>query len=424
MSLAGGPQPQSEQLVEHATCLGCGCTCDDIGVRLEAGRIVETRNACALGARWFGDGSLPTAIRVNGQDAALADALAAIAGALNAAHQPLVYLAPELSCEAQREAIALADRIRGAVDTISSATALAWILAAQERGRAGATLGEIRNRADTIVFWGVHPNVRYPRYWSRYAPEPTGLYVGAAGHTRRVIAVDVGDACGPADADARLAIGERDEVAVLTAAAAMVRKPGTRFESFGAEAGRLIALLTDARYVAIVADGEPPVSAATENGRPFQDPQRAAALIALAQALNGPTRCALSTLRAGGNRSGAEAVLTAHTGYPTGVSFADGYPAYRPYDVSRSVDATLVVGDAAQLPPDLLASFAGRPLAIIGPRAGAHDALATIDTGLAGIHVNGTVLRMDDVPLRVRPSVHRGLDPAEVVRALRERVAQ
>ena len=88
MSLAAGHQTQPDDLVEHATCLGCGCTCDDIAVRLDAGRIVETTNACELGVRWFGDGIAPTVIRVHGQDAALADALTAIAEALGAARRP------------------------------------------------------------------------------------------------------------------------------------------------------------------------------------------------------------------------------------------------------------------------------------------------------------------------------------------------
>jgi formylmethanofuran dehydrogenase subunit B len=421
---AGGQQTPPENLVEHATCLGCGCTCDDIAVRLDAGRIVETTNACELGVRWFGDGVMPATIRVNGREAALAEALEAMVEALAAARHPLIYLAPEISCEAQREAIALADRMRAVVDTISSATVLAAILAAQERGRSGATLGEIRNRADLIVFWGVDPAERYPRFWSRYAPAPAGLYAGSNGKRRRVIAVDVGKASGPPDADVRIAIGEREEVAVLTAAAAIVRKPGMTFDQpFRARAEHLAALCADAQYVAIVADGEPLPPSEHRRLRP-RDPQRSAALIALTQALNGPTRCALSVLRAGGNRSGAESVLTAHTGFPTGVSFTDGYPVYRPHDAGRFADAALIIGDASQIAPDLLGAMAAGPLSIIGPRASTTTAAIAIDTGVAGIHVNGTALRMDDVPLRLRPSVHRGLDPAEVLRALRERMAR
>src|SRR5436190_15140987 len=108
MSPAGDQQTPHERLVEHVTCLGCGCACDDIAVRTSNDRITGLANACELGARWFGDGTMPAAIRVDGRDAALDEALTAIAETLRQARQPLVYLAPDISCEAQREAIALA----------------------------------------------------------------------------------------------------------------------------------------------------------------------------------------------------------------------------------------------------------------------------------------------------------------------------
>src|SRR5688500_8300721 len=174
MSPAGGPQTHQEQRLEHVTCLGCGCTCDDISVHVAGGRIVDAVNACTLGREWFGDGRVSTATRVNGADASLETALDALAGILTTAAAPLVYIAPDVSCEAQRAAVALADFLRATLDTVSSDTVVASLLAAQERGRASATLGEIRNRADLLVFWGVDPNIRYPRYWSRYAPEPLG----------------------------------------------------------------------------------------------------------------------------------------------------------------------------------------------------------------------------------------------------------
>jgi len=46
----------TDRTVANVTCLGCGCACDDITVVVKQGRIAETRNACALGAAWFGDG--------------------------------------------------------------------------------------------------------------------------------------------------------------------------------------------------------------------------------------------------------------------------------------------------------------------------------------------------------------------------------
>jgi formylmethanofuran dehydrogenase subunit B len=419
------------RIVEHATCLGCGCACDDIDVVVAGERIVEARRACPLGVAWFGDGRLPSQCLMRGSDASLEKALDEVAELLGRASAPLIYLAPDLSCEAQREGIALADALHAALDSVTSESTLSSLLAAQERGRAAATLGEIRNRADVVLFWGVDPAARYPRYWSRYAPEPAGLYLPDGRRSRVVVAVDVGAARGPADADLRVAVSPDDEVATLIALRAIVtttaRVGGARPDSAPwARARTLAPALLDARYAAIVHDGE---SSAGD------DPDRADALIALAQALNGPTRCALSTLRAGGNRSGADAVATSQTGYPMAIDFARGHPRYRPYDGAAGArlqageaDALLVIGATSLIPARLTTQFARVPRALIGPRA-SESALATgaavvIDSGVAGIHEGGTALRMDDVSLPLRPSLAGG-GPREtrpVVREVRERV--
>ena len=217
----------ADRLVQAATCLGCGCACDDITVVVRGERIVEARNACDLGAAWFGDGSAPARARFQGRDVPVDDALDAAARLLARAARPLIYLAPDISCEVQREGIALADALRATLDSVTSATAMSSIVAAQERGRAGATLGEVRNRADLLVFWGVDPMLRYPRYWTRYAPEPAGLHVPGGRRARTIVAVDVGDSRGPADADIRIALAEQDEVAMLAALSAIVASYAT-----------------------------------------------------------------------------------------------------------------------------------------------------------------------------------------------------
>lgn len=412
------PTGSSDRRVEHATCLGCGCACDDIDLVVRRDRIVETGNACSLGAAWFGDGRVPARARVAGRDAPIGAAIDAAARLMTDASRPLVYLAPDISCEAQREGVALADALRATLDTVTSATAIGSILAAQERGRAGATLGEIRHRADVVLFWGIDPALRYPRYAARYAPDAPGLQLPGGRRSRTVIAVDVGDARGPEDADVRLSVPVDEDVSTLTLLRAMIGG------SVDARYTGVMAALLAARYAVIVADGEPPVGAPP-------DPARSGALIALAQALNGPTRCALSTLRAGGNRSGADAVLTWQTGYPAAVDFSRGFPSYRPQGgaagarLSRGeVDALLVLGAPALIPDDLLALMAGVPCAVVGPRA-SESALgssrAVIDTGVAGIHEAGTVFRMDDVPLTLRPALQGSPATVDVARALRER---
>jgi hypothetical protein len=62
-------------VVAHATCLGCGCACDDIVVRTEGERIVDAERACPLGRAWFGDGRVPARATVRGADAPDAEAL-------------------------------------------------------------------------------------------------------------------------------------------------------------------------------------------------------------------------------------------------------------------------------------------------------------------------------------------------------------
>lgn len=426
----------SVRTVSPATCLGCGCTCDDIRLVVNADRIVEAGNACSLGLQWFGDGVVPARASVDGRDVTLDEAIERAAALLALSARPLVYLAPELTCEAQREGVAIADALRARVDSVTSATVRASVLAQQERGRTSATLGEIRNRSDLLVFWGVDPSHRYPRYWSRYAPEPSGVHVPGGRGARTVVAVDVGAARGPDDADRREAVAPEREVALLTAAADVVAR-GSRLtpdatdgERIGTDvvagvsrtiwrmASSLSSTLLSGRYVTIVADAEP------DDLVPDRDAGRAAALIALAQALNGPTRCALSLLRGGGNRSGADAVLTWQTGYPMAVDFSRGSPRYRPYEsadaAADAFDAVLVLGAEAQLPARVAAALRQTPHAIVGPRAsGAEGALVAIDTGVAGIHEAGTVFRMDDVTVPVHRPVEGPPAAADVLRRLR-----
>src|SRR5205823_9520194 len=354
--------------VEHITCLGCGCACDDICVVVQHDRIGEARNACALGAAWFGDGSITQDVRDHGRTASLEQALDEAAKILRTAQRPLVYLAVDLSCEAQREAVALADRLGAMLDGVSSGAA-AGILAAQRRGRAGATLGEIRQRADVIVFWGTDPAERYPRFTSRYAVEPRGLAAPRGRNSRTVIAVDVEARRGPADADARVAIAGGDEVDALGVMRATVqgRKAGDDARFRGA--AELARRMSQGHYVALVADGEP--------GADPADPDRAEGPVTLAQALNAPTRCALVTLRGGGNRAGADAVLTWQTGFPFAVDFAPGFPTYRPHAgaaalvAAGEIDAACVIGSPASVPEPLSGGLARLPSVAIGPRASA-----------------------------------------------------
>jgi len=397
--------------VEPATCQGCGCACDDITVTVREHRIVASERACAMGAAWFGDGRAPSRATRDGQEAALDDALSSAAHLLTHATRPLVFLAPDVSMEAQRLAVAVADTCGASLDNVSAATVASSILAAQELGRATATLGEVRNRADVVIFWDVDAE-RYPRFAERYAPDPVGLYVAAGRRDRRVVSVRVDLAGWPA-ADETVDIARDDEVSTLTVLAALLVDPGC-VQGDGpawAHARTLADIVTRGRYAVIVADAEPGARG-PDVSRPSG---RAEALWRVSHAINHRTRGGVIALRAGGNRTGAEAAMTSAAGYPMAVDYMRGAPRYRPHDgtamtllASGVVDAALVVGEARLIDQAVLAGLMQVPCVALGPGASGGPLAGSrvvIDSARVGVHEAGTVLRMDDVPLPLRALV-------------------
>jgi formylmethanofuran dehydrogenase subunit B len=76
-----------------------------------------------LGKAWFfnhtAEHLYPDAL-IDGQEASVEDAIEAAAEFLDRADMPLVYGLSNVTCEAQREAVALAERVGGVVDSHTS----------------------------------------------------------------------------------------------------------------------------------------------------------------------------------------------------------------------------------------------------------------------------------------------------------------
>jgi formylmethanofuran dehydrogenase subunit B len=110
-------------IVRDATCTFCGCVCDDMELHADGTRIVKTKLACGLGEAWFKNHTAerlyPDAL-VDGKPATLDDAVEAAAEYLHAADMPLVYGLSNITCEAQRRAVALAELIGGVIDSHTS----------------------------------------------------------------------------------------------------------------------------------------------------------------------------------------------------------------------------------------------------------------------------------------------------------------
>ena len=110
-------------VVNNATCTFCGCVCDDIELHAEGDRIVKAKNACSLGESWFKNHTAehlyPDAL-IDGRPATVDEAIEAAADFLYEANLPLVYGLSNVTCEAQRESVALAEMIGGVVDSHTS----------------------------------------------------------------------------------------------------------------------------------------------------------------------------------------------------------------------------------------------------------------------------------------------------------------
>jgi len=113
----------SLSIVKNATCTFCGCVCDDIELHAEGQRIVKTKGACSLGEYWFKNHTAeqiyPDAL-VDGRPVAVDEAVEVAADYLYTAHMPLVYGLSNITCEAQREAVSLAELIGGVIDSHTS----------------------------------------------------------------------------------------------------------------------------------------------------------------------------------------------------------------------------------------------------------------------------------------------------------------
>jgi formylmethanofuran dehydrogenase subunit B len=110
-------------IVKNATCTFCGCVCDDMELHVDGDRIVKAKNACSLGESWFRNHTAerlyPDAL-IDGKPVSVDDAVETAASLLYDAHMPLVYGLSNITCEAQREAVALAELIGGVVDSHTS----------------------------------------------------------------------------------------------------------------------------------------------------------------------------------------------------------------------------------------------------------------------------------------------------------------
>ena len=175
--------------VADVTCLACGCLCDDLAVTVGSGsESVEVRFGLRDGRDWFlarGRGRPAVEAAVEGRPVETAEAIET-GGRDPRRGEGAGHLGFDRDDDRDGPRGArTGGRRRGAggprplrdVD-------LGRVAAFQDQGRVSATLGEVKNRADLVIFWGVDPLTTHPRHWERYSVEPRGtVRAGRTGGT-------------------------------------------------------------------------------------------------------------------------------------------------------------------------------------------------------------------------------------------------
>ena len=393
----------SSSRVADVPCLGCGCLCDDIIVEVNSGRIVTAEQACPLGMAWFladpdRDG-WPSA-RIEGVACEAAEALDRAAAILSEAQSPLVLGLVGGSLEAQAAAVAIADRIGAAIDPSSSADSLPRWRAIQRIGFVSATLGEVRDRADVVVFWDVDPVTSHPRHLERYSGDAVGRFVpdGRVGRTLVVIAAAPSPTT--ATADRVFLVTPQDRGDLLASLRAVVR--GDHRGQIDERVRSLGNLLLSARYGAWFFG--------PESGRGPEESAVVEEMFKLVRDLNAKTRFVALTLGGPGNAAGSENVLTWQSGAPLAVDFSKGHPRFLPDEAtaerlltSGEADAALIVADDPRRFLSRVALDALGRIPTVAIASEEFPASVAMLSARPGIEGGGTVIRSDGATLPLRP---------------------
>ncbi len=413
---AQAAKPAAElKIVADATCTFCGCVCDDMELTVEGTRITKAKNACVLGKAWFFNHHIedrPEAT-IEGRPVSYEEAFDAAADILVSARYPITYGLSDTTCEAQRVALAISDWIGGTVDTTTSVCHGPSGMAFQGVGEVTCSLGEIRNRADFLIFWGGNPAESHPRHFTKYSLMPEGEFLPNGRKDRTAVLIDVHKTKSAKAADIFLQVKPRSDFELAWALRALAK--GLSVDpSIEEITGIPLATLEDvmnrmkqAQFGAILFG----MGLTMTRGKHVNSE----AVLALARDMNRHTRWVAKPMRGHGNVTGADNVVSWTTGYPFGVNLSRGFPRFNPGEWTTSdvlargeADAALIVAS------DPMSNF-NQPArehlkriktVVLDPKLSETAKIATVafTTSVYGINTGGTVYRMDDVPIPLRPA--------------------
>jgi len=293
------------------------------------------------------------------------------------------------------------------------------------------TLGEIKNRADLIIYWGGNPAECHPRHFTKYTIMQKGKFVPNR-KARTMVLVDIRETPSAKAADIFLQIRPGKDFELVTSLRALLKNQRVDRE-LAAETGLAVEQMQDlvdrmkrARFGVLFFG----MGVSMTRGKHMNS----AAVLTLAAELNAFTKFVAMPMRGHGNVTGADVVLRYTTGYPFGVNLSRGYPRFNPGEFSTvdlivrgDNDAALVLGadPGATMPQPGIDHLARIPTIVLDPKVTHTSRLARvhITTAATGIGAPGTAYRMDEIPLPLRPALKSPYPTDEyIVRRIRQAV--
>ncbi len=295
------------------------------------------------------------------------------------------------------------------------------------------TLGEVKNRADFILYWGGNPAECHPRHFTKYTLTQKGKFVPQGRKGRTMVLVDIRETPSARAADLFLQIQPGKDFEVVTTLLALLKDRPVDRERV-AETGatveqlqELVGRMKRARFGVLFFG----MGLSMTRGKHMNS----ASVLTLVTALNAFTKFVAMPMRGHGNVTGADMVVRWTTGYPFGVNLSRGYPRFNPGEFSTvdllvrgDTDAVLILGadPGATMPQPAIEHLKRIPTIVLDPKVTHTSRLARvhITTAATGISAPGTVYRMDEVPLPLRPAL-RSPYPTdeEVLRRIRQAAA-
>ncbi len=272
-----------------------------------------------------------------------------------------------------------------------------------------STLGEYKNRADLVIFWGCNPVHAHPRHLSRYSEFVRGYFRKDGRNDRTIVVIDPRNTHTAQIADLFVQVKPNEDYELLNAMRALLRGVELEDEEISGVPMDMIKELADtvkSCNFGVIFFGMGLTQSLSHH-------RNIDAAICLTRELNDHTKFLITPMRGHYNVTGANQVFTWNTGYPYSIDFSRGYPRYNPGEFSSvevllkdQIDVSLIVASdpASNFPAAAVRNLFKHPLIVIEPHETPTSANADIvfPAAYAGIECEGTAYRMDSVPLRLR----------------------